>query len=131
MAASRQPDLVLLDLGLPDIDGVEIIRRLREWTPVPIIVLSARDQEQDKIDAIDTGADDYVTKPFGVGELVARIRAALRHAARTADAARESVFVRDALRVDLVRRRVFVADTEVHLTPLEYRLLAILVRHAG
>jgi two-component system KDP operon response regulator KdpE len=131
MAASRQPDLILLDLGLPDLDGIEIIRRLREWTSVPIIVLSARDQEQDKIAAIDTGADDYVTKPFGVGELLARIRAALRHAARTADGHAEPVFVHGPLRVDLLRRRVFVGESEVHLTPIEYRLLTILVRHAG
>lgn len=131
VAASRQPDVILLDLGLPDLDGVEIIRRLREWTSVPIIVLSARDQEQDKIAAIDTGADDYVTKPFGVGELLARIRAALRHAARTADAPAEPVFVHGILRVDLVRRRVFVGDAEVHLTPIEYRLLTTLVHHAG
>ena len=130
VASSRQPDLILLDLGLPDLEGVEIIRRLREWTSAPIIVLSARDQEQDKITAIDAGADDYVTKPFGVGELLARIRAALRHAARTADA-HEPVFVHGPLRVDLVRRRVFVAGAEVHLTPIEYRLLTTLVRHAG
>jgi two-component system, OmpR family, KDP operon response regulator KdpE len=109
-AASRQPDLILLDLGPPDLDGVEIIRRLREWTSVPIIVLSARDQEQDKVVAIDTGADDYVTKPFGVGELLARIRAALRHAAMTDDTHAEPVFVHGALRVDLARRHVFVGD---------------------
>jgi len=130
VAASRQPDLILIDLGLPDLEGVEVIGQLREWTKVPIIVLSARDQEGDKVAAFDTGADDYVTKPFGVGELLARIRTALRHAARTVDA-QEPVFVHGPLRVDLVRRRVFVADAEVHLTPTEYRLLTLLVRHAG
>jgi two-component system KDP operon response regulator KdpE len=129
-AASRQPDIVILDLGLPDVDGLEVLRRLREWTAVPIIVLSARGQESDKIAALDAGADDYVAKPFAVGELLARARVALRHAAR-AEGDGESTFTLGGLRVDLLRRRVFVDDAEVHLTPIEYRLLAVLVRHAG
>jgi two-component system KDP operon response regulator KdpE len=131
IALSRQPDLVLLDLALPDLDGIEVIRRLREWTAVPIIVLSARGEEQVKIAAIDMGADDYVTKPFGVGELLARIRAAFRHAGQGPDSRADPVVTRDALRVDLAQRRVFVHDAEVRLTPTEYRLLATLVRHAG
>jgi len=130
-AATRQPDVIILDLGLPDLDGLEIIRRVREWTSVPIIVLSARDQEGDKIRALDLGADDYVSKPFGVGELLARMRAALRHAAIASQQRVEPVFTLGALHVDLMRRRVSVGGTEVHLTPIEYKLLTTLVRHAG
>jgi len=130
-AATRQPDVIILDLGLPDLDGLEIIRRVREWTSVPIIVLSARDQEGDKIRALDLGADDYVSKPFGVGELLARMRAALRHAAIASQQRVEPVFTLGALQVDLMRRRVSVGGTEVHLTPIEYKLLTTLVRHAG
>ncbi len=130
-AATRQPDIVILDLGLPDIDGLEVIRRLREWTALPIIVLSARGQERDKIAALDAGADDYVSKPFGVGELLARMRAALRHAARNPDDAGESTFSLGDLQVDLPKRQVVVAGSQVHLTPIEYRLLTTLIRHAG
>jgi len=130
-AATRQPDVIILDLGLPDLDGLEIIRRVREWTTVPIIVLSARDQEGDKIRALDLGADDYVSKPFGVGELLARMRAALRHAAIASQQRVEPVFTLGALQVDLMRRRVSVGGVEVHLTPIEYKLLTTLVRHAG
>jgi two-component system, OmpR family, KDP operon response regulator KdpE len=130
-AASRSPDVVLLDLGLPDIDGVEVTRRLREWSQVPIIVISARGQDEDKINALDAGADDYLTKPFSVGELLARIRVAMRHMGRIASGAEESVFTLDELRVDLGARQVFVADSEVHLTPTEYRLLITMIRHAG
>jgi two-component system KDP operon response regulator KdpE len=129
-AAQHRPDVVLLDLGLPDLDGIEVVKRLREWSTAPIVVVSARGREQDKIDALDAGADDYLTKPFGVGELLARIRVALRHAAgaqRTPDA----TFASGPLRVDLARRQVFVADAEVHLTPIEYRLLGQLIKHAG
>jgi len=128
--ATRQPDVVILDLGLPDLDGLEVIRRLRGWTRVPIIVLSARGQEVDKVRALDLGADDYVSKPFGAGELLARIRVALRHAA---GAAREddAVFETGDLRVHLLRRQVFVGGREVHLTPIEFKLLTTLVRHAG
>ena len=125
--ATRQPDVVILDLGLPDLDGLEVIRRLRGWTRVPIIVLSARGQEVDKVRALDLGADDYVSKPFGAGELLARIRVALRHAA---GAAREddAVFETGDLRVHLLRRQVFVGGREVHLTPIEYRLLCAMIR---
>jgi two-component system KDP operon response regulator KdpE len=128
-AASRQPDVVLLDLGLPDMDGLEVIRRLREWTGVPIIVLSARGQEADKVAALDGGADDYVSKPFGVDELLARVRVAVRHKAGVAR--EDAVFASGDLRVDLGRRHVYVRDSEVKLTPTEYRLLTTLVRHAG
>jgi two-component system KDP operon response regulator KdpE len=130
-AATRQPDIVILDLGLPDIDGLEVIRRLREWTAVPIIVLSARGQEPDKIAALDAGADDYVAKPFAVGELLARMRVALRHASRAAREPSEPVFAFGDVRVDLGRRQVFVGDAEVRLTRTEYKLLTVLVRHAG
>jgi len=129
-AKARTPDLILLDLGLPDLDGTEVIRQVREWTTTPIIVLSARDQEQMKVEALDKGADDYVTKPFGVHELLARMRTALRHVARVIDAG-ESVFSVEGFRVDLGRRQVFVAGKEIHLTPIEYKLLTVLVRHAG
>ena len=129
-AAAEPPDAVILDLGLPDADGLEVIRRLREWSAVPIIVLSARGREADKIAALDGGADDYLTKPFGTGELLARLRVALRHASRS-EKVDESSFTVGGLRVDLVARRVFIDDAEVHLTPTEYRLLTTLVRHAG
>jgi two-component system, OmpR family, KDP operon response regulator KdpE len=129
-AATRQPDVVIVDLGLPDLDGVEVIRRLREWTSVPVIVLSARGQESDKVAALDAGADDYVSKPFGPGELLARVRVAVRHAARTASG-EDATFTVGDLRVDLARRLVFVGGKEVHLTPIEYKLLTALVRHAG
>jgi two-component system, OmpR family, KDP operon response regulator KdpE len=130
-AASKYPDCLILDLGLPDVDGVEVIRRLRKWTTLPVIVLSARAQELDKIAALDAGADDYVTKPFGLGELLARLRVALRHAATLGEGAQSTVFEAGAMRIDLSARRVTVAGSEVHLTPTEYRLLATLVRHAG
>jgi len=129
-AATRSPDVVLLDLGLPDLDGVEVTRRLREWSKAPIIVVSARGREDDKIQALDAGADDYLTKPFGMGELLARIRVALRNAARSA-AAGEPVFETGELRVDLGARRVHVGTREVRLTRTEYHLLATLVKNAG
>jgi two-component system KDP operon response regulator KdpE len=130
-AASRQPDVVILDLGLPDVDGLEVIRRLREWSAVPIIVLSARGHERDKVAALDAGADDYLSKPFGVEELLARMRVALRHHARVDRESTESTFTVGEIQIDLARRRVLVRGAEVHLTPIEYRLLATLVRHAG
>jgi two-component system KDP operon response regulator KdpE len=130
-AVSYTPDLVILDLGLPDIDGMEVARRLREWSAAPILIVSARGQESNKVEALDQGADDYLTKPFGAGELLARIRVALRHAARNAqDPAVTSATLGDA-RVDLARRLVFMGDQEIHLTPIEYKLVAMLVKHAG
>lgn len=130
-AKARNPELILLDLGLPDLEGTEVIRQIREWTATPIIVLSARDQEQMKVEALDKGADDYVTKPFGVHELLARMRTAVRHAGRVSDTSGETVFVLGDLRIDLGHRQVFVAGKEVHLTPIEYKLLTTLARHAG
>ena len=130
-AATRKPDLVIVDLGLPDLDGVEVVAELREWYTRPIIILSARSNEQEKIKALDAGADDYLTKPFGIGELLARIRAALRRAARDAGVAAESSFEYGDIRVDLAARRVQRGGNDVHLTPNEYRLLAALVRYAG
>ena len=131
LAVNQPPDLVILDLGLPDMDGLEVIRRLREWTSLPILVLSARDQEQQKVAALDAGADDYLTKPFGVGELLARLRVALRHAQRVGSGRDDPTFVVGDLRIDLATRRVFVRETEVHLTPLEYKLLTTMTHHAG
>jgi two-component system, OmpR family, KDP operon response regulator KdpE len=130
-STARNPDIILLDLGLPDLDGLEVIRRLREWATTPIIVLSARDQERVKVSALDLGADDYLTKPFGINELLARMRAVLRHAARISAETANPVFTTGALRVDLQRRQVFLTDKEIHLTPIEYKLLTVLVRSAG
>jgi two-component system, OmpR family, KDP operon response regulator KdpE len=129
--ASRQPELVILDLGLPDVDGIDFIRKVREWSAVPVIVLSARGQEADKVAALDAGADDYLSKPFSVGELMARLRVALRHRARVSDGALESAFSVGELHVDLAARRVTVGGAQVHLTPIEYRLLVALVHHPG
>jgi two-component system KDP operon response regulator KdpE len=130
-AATRQPDLVILDLGLPDLDGLGVLARLREWTSVPVIVLSARGQERDKIAALDGGADDYVSKPFSVGELLARMRAALRRRDQVGEGAQATTFIVGDLSVDLARRHVVVGDKEIHLTPIEYKLLTTLIRHAG
>jgi two-component system KDP operon response regulator KdpE len=125
---AHRPDLIVLDLGLPDMDGSEVTRRVREWSSVPIIILSVRGQETDKIDALDAGADDYLTKPFGVGELLARLRASLRRAAPSDSA---PVYVSGELSVDVARRLVTVAGREVQLTPTEYDILRVLVTHAG
>jgi two-component system KDP operon response regulator KdpE len=130
-AASYNPDMILLDLGLPDLDGLEVTKRLREWATAPIIVLSARGQEDDKIAALDAGADDYLTKPFGTGELLARIRVALRHAARTGQERSEPLIRVGELSIDLDKRSVFAGEKAVHLTPIEYKLLAVLMRNAG
>jgi two-component system, OmpR family, KDP operon response regulator KdpE len=130
-ATTQPPDAIILDLGLPDMDGLDVARQVRQWSNVPIIILSARGQEKDKVAALDVGADDYLTKPFGMGELQARIRVALRHAARTSGDDAGAVFAVGELKVDLATRRVFMADKEVHLTPIEYRLLTTLVKHAG
>jgi len=124
----ERPDLIILDLGLPDIDGVEVTRRLREWSQVPVIILSVREQEADKISALDAGADDYLTKPFGVGELLARIRTVLR---RQTAGISEPVFNLGGLTVDLTQRLVMVGGKEVQLTPTEYDILKALVIHAG
>ena len=129
-AANRRPDIVILDLGLPDMDGVEVVKKIREWSALPVIVLSARATETDKVAALDAGADDYLTKPFGLGELLARIRVALRHAQGSAQD-KGGAFEVAGLKVDLPHRRVHVDGREVHLTPIEYRLLTTLVRHAG
>ncbi|HXV43739.1 MAG TPA: response regulator [Anaerolineae bacterium] len=125
---AHRPDIIILDLGLPDLDGIEVIRRLREWTQTPIIILSVREHETDKIAALDAGADDYLTKPFSAGELMARLRVALRHAAQPHDT---PIFNSGELTVDLARRVVSVAGREVQLTPTEYDLLKLLVNHAG
>jgi two-component system KDP operon response regulator KdpE len=129
--AAQRPDVVVLDLGLPYRDGVEVIREVREWSPVPIVVLSVRDRESDKVSALEAGADDYLTKPFGVGELMARLRVALRHASVPGGTADEPVFSTGELRIDLARRQVLVAEREIRLTPIEYKLLALLVKNAG
>jgi len=130
-AQTQLPDLVLLDLGLPDLDGLELTRRIRGWSAVPIVVVSARGQERDKVQALDAGADDYLTKPFGTEELLARMRVALRHAARVAGGAGETLLETGELRVDLAARLVYRRGEEVRLTRTEYRLLAALVKHAG
>jgi two-component system KDP operon response regulator KdpE len=130
-AAMRNPDLIILDLGLPDMDGLEVIKKLREWSAVPVIIISAREQEGDKIKALDRGADDYLTKPFGVGELLARIRVGLRHAAPKNKDQGQATFVAEDLKIDFLKRQVHVGAREIHLTPIEYRLLTVLVRNAG
>lgn len=130
LVAAQPPDLVILDLGLPDQDGLAVLRQIRDWSAVPIIIVSARGQEQDKVVALDSGANDYLTKPFAVGELLARIRVALRLAQQSTKTA-ESTFTTGELFVDLAARRVLVSGAEVHLTPIEYRLLTTLIRHAG
>ena len=128
-AAARRPDAILLDLGLPDKDGLTVLRKLRTWTNVPILILSARGQEQAKVEALDNGADDYVVKPFGTGELLARLRVALRNANRNLP--RDQQFEAEGLRIDFNSRRVLAHGREVHLTPTEFKLLTELVRNAG
>jgi two-component system KDP operon response regulator KdpE len=128
-AGSQKPDLAIVDLGLPDVDGVELIRRIRVWSAMPILVLTARAQERSKIEALDAGADDYVTKPFGMGELLARVRVAARHAGRSGRASRTLVLGETT--VDLEQRKAHRAGAEIHLTPLEFRLLACLAKHLG
>jgi two-component system KDP operon response regulator KdpE len=128
-AGTHKPDLAVVDLGLPDIDGIEVIRRIRGWSSMPILVLSARAQERSKIEALDAGADDYVTKPFGVGELLARVRVALRHATRPPTGAKALSF--DNTTIDFEKRQARRDGAEVHLTPIEFRLLACLAKHLG
>ncbi len=127
-AGTHRPDLAIVDLALPDYDGRELIRQIREWSPMPIVVLSARHQEQSKIEALDAGADDYITKPFGVGELLARVRVALRHAARSPVG---QVLTLGKARIELDKRRARRDGTEIHLTPIEFRLLGALAKHLG
>jgi two-component system KDP operon response regulator KdpE len=128
-AATRKPDLIILDLGLPDGDGIDFIRDLRQWSAIPVIVLSARSEESDKIAALDAGADDYLSKPFGIGELQARLRVALRRHA--SGASPEPVVHFANVKVDLAARLVHRDDEEIHLTPIEFRLLAVLLNNAG
>lgn len=130
-ATQARPDVIVLDLGLPDADGIQVIRRVREWSTLPIIILSARGQEADKVAALDAGADDYVQKPFNVAELMARLRVALRHAVRLAQPAADDKITAGEIVIDLARRTVTRGGAEVHLTPLEYKLLITLARHAG
>ena len=129
MASSYTPDLMLLDLGLPDMDGIEVLRQVRSWSAMPVIIVSARSDEAEKVQTLDLGADDYITKPFGTSELLARIRTALRHSIRVAT--EEAVFrVRD-LSVDFAKRQVLMNGTEVHLTQIEYKIVSLLAKHAG
>ena len=131
LAAVQHPDVIILDLGLPDIDGVEVCRRLREWTQTPIIVLSVRDSERDKVLALNQGADDYLTKPFGIDELIARLRVALRHSAQVGDKTVAPVIKAGMLQIDLAQHQVIQNGNEVHLTAIEFKLLAYLARNAG
>jgi two-component system KDP operon response regulator KdpE len=127
-AADQKPDIILLDLGLPDLDGVDVTRRLREWTRTPIIVLSVREREQDKVSALDAGADDYLTKPFGMSELLARIRVSLRHYGQSNQ---EPIFQAGNLKIDFGKRQVLLSGSVVSLTPTEYDLLRLLIQHGG
>lgn len=131
LAASRVPDVVLLDLGLPDMEGIQVIKQLRTWSAVPIIILSARGQERDKVANLDAGADDYLTKPFGVGELLARMRVALRRFGPVEEGKQETSFALGRIRVDLEKRLVFKGQEEVHLTPIEYKLFSVLLKYRG
>ncbi|MHB9074920.1 MAG: response regulator [Desulfobaccales bacterium] len=131
LAASRVPEVVLLDLGLPDMEGIEVIHQLRTWSSVPIIILSARGQERDKVANLDAGADDYLTKPFGVGELLARMRVALRKSMPAEEGKQEVRYFLGNIEVDFERRQVLRGQEEVHLTPIEYKLLAALLKHRG
>ncbi len=131
-AASHNPDIVLLDLGLPDLDGVDVIRKIRSWSNMPIIVISARSDDRDKIDALDAGADDYLTKPFSVDELLARLRVTLRRLNQSQpDNAEQMVFSNGALRIDYAAGCAYLNDEELHLTPIEYKLLSLLARNCG
>ena len=131
-AASHNPDILLLDLGLPDIDGVEVIRRIRSWSNAPIIVISARSEDSDKIDALDAGADDYLTKPFSVDELLARLRATQRRLALArSDSPQQAVYVNGQLRIDFASGCAYLGDEELHLTPIEYKLLCLLAKNTG
>lgn len=130
-ASIRKPDVIILDLGLPDINGVEVIKQIRQWSAIPIIILSARSGEHNKIEALDAGADDYLTKPFSLGELLARIRAALRRSSMTPNQQQNGLFSTGDLSVNLFKRQVLLNNQEIHLTPIQYRLLSVLVKNAG
>ncbi len=131
LASSHKPDIILLDLGLPDLDGLVVLRRLREWTSAPIIILTARGEDKEKVQGLDAGADDYLAKPFDVEELMARVRVSLRHLARLMRGGEEAVFETPDFKVDLSARRVTVRGEKIHLTPNEYDVLVLLVRNAG
>ncbi|ABR34197.1 response regulator [Clostridium beijerinckii] len=132
LTMSHKPDLIILDLGLPDIDGVDVITRVREWSKVPIIIVSARENERQKIEALDKGADDYLTKPFGIGELLARIRVSLRHSrAITNEKENAEIFKVKGLTVDFSKRKVTIDNEDIHLTPIEYKIMALLCKYAG
>lgn len=131
MAASHNPDIILLDLGLPDMDGLEVIKGVRDWARTPIIIISARGRDADKVEGLDAGADDYLTKPFSVEELAARLRVAIRHLSQSPAGKDEPIFQTGELQVDLARRMVWVSGQEIHLTPIEFKLLAVLVRYSG
>lgn len=126
---SANPDAILLDLGLPDIDGMEVLAHIRQTSTIPIVIISARGQEKEKVTALDLGADDYITKPFSIGELQARVRVALRH--YKPEIEREQIFILDALKIDFEKRKVYTHNAEIHLTPLEYKMLILLVNHSG
>ena len=130
LAASRKPDVILLDLGLPDQDGLDVLKAIRQWTSVPVIIISARGQEYDKVRGLNTGADDYLTKPFGIPELMARLRVAIRHSSSRPED-QPPVYEQGGLKVDLIARRVWLRKKDVRLTPKQYEILAVLVRHAG
>ena len=130
-ASSHNPDIVLLDLGLPDMDGVEVIERIRTWSDMPIIVISARSEDKDKIDALDAGADDYLTKPFSVEELLARLRVTQRRLAANSNDSANSVFINGALRIDYAAGCAYLGDEELHLTPIEYKILCLLATNVG
>lgn len=132
LSMSHKPDLIILDLGLPDMDGIDVIEKVREWSKIPIIIVSARENERQKIEALDKGADDYLTKPFGIGELLARIRVSLRHSrASTNQNENKEIFKVKGLVVDFDKRKVTINDEDIHLTPIEYKIMALLCKYAG
>ncbi|AKG36241.1 MULTISPECIES: response regulator [Paenibacillus] len=131
LAASHHPDLMLLDLGLPDIDGIEVLRRVREWSSMPIVVVSARGHEREKVEALDLGADDYITKPFGTSELLARIRTAIRHNRQGEGSPAQEKISIGQMSIDYEKRTVTVEGREIHFTPIEYKIITLLARHAG
>lgn len=131
LAASHNPDVLFLDLGLPDLDGIEVIRQIRTWSGMPIIVISARSEDSDKIEALDTGADDYLTKPFSVEELLARLRVMVRRLRQAGSEPESAVYVNGALRIDYAAGCAFLGEEELHLTPIEYKLLCLLAKNTG